>query len=431
MPIQAPVAELNCVDAKKRTKKKRPIRISSSWRWDIDRATFRMGTLDKHFKKPADLFAFHALPVIKGELGPGATNDDIRLRMDEILSELPLTEIKRWDDSFSKLQNGDVNMLGRTVTPDHGQPTSPHVAGIPGSDNVQERDETAPTIRRDDRGVARPGIMSHEPEHVRRNCSVAEVEVKREQEVGAQILVPHEESVMNETISLPRRLSTEPQMNLMSQTPIVGHLWGSETLTDKDFGKFLGKIMGIINQRLPMDTYELSYFGSKSKLLSKRILECDIRNAFKSASFSRERVAYQCESSLMPWVAAQPNSFPEIRKSPLSFVYMFPDITPALDCLIPPNASFPQDNCSTVRRYISFSIKQKEINQLYECGYRNYPLSSQLDSVLMKRNINEAEKRGRVERILRYVALDFKEKFPELKSSKLVRAWEHETGLRW
>jgi hypothetical protein len=43
----------------------------------------------------------------------------------------------------------------------------------------------------------------------------------------------------------------------------------------------------------------------------------------------------------------------------------------------------------------------------------------------------EVARRGFMEQILRYVVFENREKFPELKSTELVKIWERGTGQQW
>ena len=58
-------------------------------------------------------------------------------------------------------------------------------------------------------------------------------------------------------------------------------------------------------------------------------------------------------------------------------------------------------------------------------------LQTQINEILGEPSFSGIMKHGYLERILRYVALDHKDKFPELKTTVLVRTWERETGQVW
>jgi hypothetical protein len=58
-------------------------------------------------------------------------------------------------------------------------------------------------------------------------------------------------------------------------------------------------------------------------------------------------------------------------------------------------------------------------------------IQTQINGILGESKHSDVLKRGYLERILRYVALEHKDKFPELKATVLVRTWERETRQLW
>lgn len=58
-------------------------------------------------------------------------------------------------------------------------------------------------------------------------------------------------------------------------------------------------------------------------------------------------------------------------------------------------------------------------------------LHEQINAILGEPKTTDVVKRGCIERLLRYVAHENKAKFPELKSTVLVRTWERKTGQSW
>jgi hypothetical protein len=88
-------------------------KISSSWRWNIDPDNLSAEDRTAAFKRPSDLFAFHALPIVRGMLSPEARSKEIRLRIQSLMDEMPESEYDKWIDSFRKLHDGDEVMLVR------------------------------------------------------------------------------------------------------------------------------------------------------------------------------------------------------------------------------------------------------------------------------------------------------------------------------
>ncbi|KAF2474710.1 uncharacterized protein BDR25DRAFT_311147 [Lindgomyces ingoldianus] len=56
--------------------------------------------LPSHFETKVDLFAYHALAIVKRGLGTKATDKRIRRKMDEILAAMSKEEIRKWKASF-------------------------------------------------------------------------------------------------------------------------------------------------------------------------------------------------------------------------------------------------------------------------------------------------------------------------------------------
>lgn len=85
-------------------------RVSTSWRWDIEEGTL-FADMIPNFKRVSDLFAYHALPIVKQELGPQAKRKEIRQKIEAMLAMLPPNDFAKWADSFQRLKNGEVTML--------------------------------------------------------------------------------------------------------------------------------------------------------------------------------------------------------------------------------------------------------------------------------------------------------------------------------
>jgi hypothetical protein len=65
-------------------------------------------------------------------------------------------------------------------------------------------------------------------------------------------------------------------------------------------------------------------------------------------------------------------------------------------------------------------------NGPYEIG-----LDQQLRGILYTTSTSESEKRVIADKTMRPAVFDHRDRFPELKSSLLVKTWERETGQKW
>jgi hypothetical protein len=93
-----------------------PKKIHYSWRWNIDPDGASAEALTEAFQQPADLFAFHALPIVKGMLEADAKRKELRHKMQNMLDEMPDDEYEKWVESLRKLHDGDEVMLVRIPT---------------------------------------------------------------------------------------------------------------------------------------------------------------------------------------------------------------------------------------------------------------------------------------------------------------------------
>lgn len=87
-------------------------KISTSWRWDVEEGSYLEDVI-VHFKRTSDLFAYHALPIARLQLGPQAKRKELRQEMESMLAKMPNAEFEKWVESFQKLENGDAAMLER------------------------------------------------------------------------------------------------------------------------------------------------------------------------------------------------------------------------------------------------------------------------------------------------------------------------------
>jgi hypothetical protein len=88
-------------------------KVSASWRWDIDPESISNAAIAEVFKRPSDLFAFHALPIAWMELHDDAKQKDVRLHIQARLHEMAEAEWRKWMESLQKLHDGDMTMLIR------------------------------------------------------------------------------------------------------------------------------------------------------------------------------------------------------------------------------------------------------------------------------------------------------------------------------
>lgn len=89
-------------------------KISTSWRWSLeDDVPFTESIVQ--FKRMSDLFAYHALPIVRQRLGKQTHRKQLRQEMETMLVSMPDGEFALWITSFEKLKNADASMLDRQL----------------------------------------------------------------------------------------------------------------------------------------------------------------------------------------------------------------------------------------------------------------------------------------------------------------------------
>ena len=113
------------------SKNSNKISKSIRWRLDIEPANLEPADVSAHFIRANDLFAYHALPAVRKELGIHASNNRVRRRIQFLWDSMPKDEAVKWKASFRKLQEGDMSMVVRSIASGDTTNSSDDVA--PGS----------------------------------------------------------------------------------------------------------------------------------------------------------------------------------------------------------------------------------------------------------------------------------------------------------
>lgn len=123
-------------------------KVSTSWRWNIEEdVSFEDAIIQ--FKRMSDLFAYHALPLVRQRLGQQANRKQLRQEMKKLLVNMTDQEFALWMESFENLKGGDTTMLKRRTPPSRsarhqGVSVTPAPlvsrSKLPGSTTLFERD---------------------------------------------------------------------------------------------------------------------------------------------------------------------------------------------------------------------------------------------------------------------------------------------------
>ncbi|KAF3005827.1 hypothetical protein E8E13_008316 [Curvularia kusanoi] len=350
-------------------------RISTSWRWDVgEDIAFEEAVLK--FERMSDLFAYHALPIVRQRLGQQTHRKQLRQELERLLVSMPDEQFARWLESFQNLKSGDSTMLERCASTAQGsghQNMSATPAPLVARDSVlgdtisSGQDNAKPTA-----GAAFPC-----------NTAIEEKLAKRGEKSEPYSIV--EEQTSNNVQSRHR-------------TPVVDLLWSTVDFSIDARPRVVQSIMRRLNQRISEECIEIQREDGFAMAMTKSALCSRLSEYVAGDDLTKARD--RMEGLLRQWVSANPSSFPELLSEPLIFVHIKPYFNAVLNLVL-----------------------------------RSGPGNSKLDDLISRHISNsaasEVTKRGRIERVLRYVAFDHREKFPELKSSVLVKTWEQETGQRW
>ena len=149
-------------------------KVSTSWRWNIEEnASFEDAILQ--FKRMSDLFAYHALPLVRQRLGQQANRKQLRQEIEKLLVNMTDKDFALWMESFQNLKGGDTTMLKRRTPPSlsarhQGVSVTPAPlvlrSKLPGSttlfghDNVESKNSAAESCNK----PTKPDAIKHETE---------------------------------------------------------------------------------------------------------------------------------------------------------------------------------------------------------------------------------------------------------------------------
>jgi hypothetical protein len=359
-------------------------KISTSWRWDIDSKTPSTEVTLAIFKRPSDLYAYHALPIARGRVGAHAKRKEVRQEMQTMLDEMLEEEYHKWIDSFQKLHDGDMEMLKRIEsepTPDSRRRT----AATPAPIDARKRaaGDTSKSQRKTIHGATQDEavrISAHDGTRIKRE---AQADSYVTEETQQEPPVPHNDGVAKaitafrplfieeldgdlsahgrqpksregfqnpvrqEVISKAlntNRPSVEGIEDLKSQpeTPIVDMLWGATGFVDEERKSVANIIIVNLRQRIAVEVSE----GSTTSLLAANLLQsvaiqkfegtivmqtiADLKVALLRVSpprggrFYDYKVRTVMEYKLTPWAIANLASFSEFKSHNFIFVNMMP-----------------------------------------------------------------------------------------------------------
>ncbi|KAH7132444.1 hypothetical protein B0J11DRAFT_600993 [Dendryphion nanum] len=424
------------------TKEKKVNVMTSTRRWDVDPARITLNDIPAHFKRRTDLYAYHAYPIIKRDLGPDVPDVAVLAKIEENLKTMAKDEKMKWGDSLEKLRNGDLSIL--------------------------DRDKTVLSTReiRDHSFILNPNYTGRKENKIDRITSRGEVisastRITNEHELGAATLPRTNTNVhepnLSDTRHLSDKLPTGPVRNgrnrgakevhmstttnsnqwprdsyrLPDNTPIVNLLLGGIEFDYSERNQIARMLTEKLSQRISSRSIQSPQFNGTTVImmmssLRHLIVTASPQNYFRSLKFRR-----QLEQALIPWVMAELSSFRELTSKPFIFSHMMPFTTPVLDFVCLGYMNITDENSKDSMIYVTTCLKERGIQSNFRSPLSKYPLNHLLGNILYQNKSNVGEKRARLEQILRTVAFYNRTKIPELYGSVLVNSWEAMTGMKW
>lgn len=231
-------------------------RVSPMWRWHVDPRNLSSDAVAKAFKRPSDLFAFHALPIARDMLASNSSRKETRHKIQNMLESLPNSEYDKWIESLQKLNKGDDTMLIRipSETPSHGPRAT---AATPAPVDMQSRKTNASRPHRELR-------QTPDTSHVRGN-DVSDVDLKPRDWQQKDMFASN--GVAKTTVAF-RHLSTEERGSRLNvrnvepthgaqaevttvPTPIMDLLCETKIFQEEDHKTMVASVMSNLTKRVP------------------------------------------------------------------------------------------------------------------------------------------------------------------------------------
>ncbi|KAF2845066.1 hypothetical protein T440DRAFT_522972 [Plenodomus tracheiphilus IPT5] len=139
------------------------------------------------------------------------------------------------------------------------------------------------------------------------------------------------------------------------------------------------------------------------------------------------------EYRLNHWVIANAAAFPELVSMSTMFTSILSCNTVVLDTLIGSRKLLPENRAQCKQKVEMILGKLRRRIDFQQTGrqFSIEVLRTELLSIITAARYNELAKRNLLEKVLRRIVFCNRAKFPELKFSPVVKAWEGMTGQKW
>ncbi|KAF2109107.1 hypothetical protein BDV96DRAFT_605180 [Lophiotrema nucula] len=417
-------------------------KVSKSWRWDVDKASIDAWSIEACFLRRSDLFAYHALPIARREVGATAGRRKVQKRIQELLDDLTKEEIDIWKDCFTKLKNGDLSTLDRVHTGAEHEDN-------PDDDHRCSRETTVFPPEKRPKRIKRAPVGSDIPNRIRIKTEL-DGDMDNTRQAPRNQAGDVVDGIVGATAAF-RRLSTEQAVTASVAgrqrnrnrynpknthkpspfgTPVVDLLWGKNPLEREYHKAFVDTVLKHLNELVPTPSITTAVYGGASKTLRKIGLVKTIEAAFTSSKFRASAARLEIEYELQNWVGSNPYSFPELAHESFFFAQMLPNITPIMDAIFPPNSGWPSSNMSQTEAELVRRLQTRSVDMTFQVPPKEKDVTTRINEILHSKTAPH-DKRYLLEKDLRVVAFAQRVSFPELKVSSLVRQWESLSKMKW
>ncbi|CAA9962237.1 hypothetical protein PTMSG1_05613 [Pyrenophora teres f. maculata] len=402
-------------------------RISTKWKWNIKPEEHTKSYIAETFTRTSDLFAYHALPIARRKLGPGASRRETRRHMQAMLDDIQAEEFEKWVESLQKLLDGDHRMLDRAELSDRDARQRLSRA-TPAPVDMQRRAKATEDVTSEYSNVSDESNEGLEMSRPKNNAFIKREGFARSN--PSRVNLPKEAA---ETHMAERNLQslrdaqnvaikmTNPnfQSNVggTSDVPILNLLWGSDKLTREDFINdsinITYTIMSHLQSRISAKTIELTDHNGLKIYRTQRMIEQDIMGLLSQLTqpINVPATKRNIEGILLPWVMAHLCAFPELKAMPFVFTRMQPSTPIAMQTFF--------GSWEVLYGISKDSVKAAGVDY------------SRMGRIRQSGRSSKRYLRAYAERVLRGLLFAHRDKFPELKKLSIVTAWEEKTGLVW
>ncbi|KAF1838351.1 hypothetical protein BDW02DRAFT_604750 [Decorospora gaudefroyi] len=410
-----------------RTSKDR--KISSKWNWDIDLANLSDNAVPEAFSRTSDLFAYHALLIIRRKLGPEAMKKEVRHEMQAMLEGMSDSEFEKWTDSLQKLLDGDREMLVRSepAPSQHNQQLS---RTTPAPIDMRRRAKKAVNKAADGLSQLETNMVgaSQKRTFIKREAGVSSNAVKAmfqdqtlaepitEATVALRHLSTEERDFENSHVTFRDRMVGSKLIVAKGATdsPILDLLCGPMDFTLANMIDIRQNIMDSLDKRLSAESVAVQNLDGSNTIQSKTKLRGaleSINDQWRNSNITTVKRKY--EYRLVDWVWHNPLPFWSSSLHRLCLLIYCPATRLYPIIFSDPVPHYHQEQTEPEDRVLIARMR------------------GGMETILYKPESEDMKRRALLEKVMRRTVFPQKAMFPQLKFTPVVRAWERMTGQTW